>query len=185
MKVKCMVFYRVGLCLLMSVAAGCALNTSLRTYTVEKERVDQDFLEGNRGYLTGTPKETAADYNRKKTRKTFVTEIEFGLNDLTEKPQRTGDVDKEDMALQFEEEDFDLMAAAEEDAEEDVVESAVEQEIQEFASYVVKPNDTLQKVSMEFYGTTKKWKRIYEANAAHLKTPDKIYVGQVLKVPRD
>ncbi|MEI6631878.1 MAG: LysM peptidoglycan-binding domain-containing protein, partial [bacterium] len=51
--------------------------------------------------------------------------------------------------------------------------------------YTVGKNDTLQKISKEFYGTTKKWLKIYEANKALLKGPDKIYPGQVLSIPID
>ncbi|MBM3255022.1 MAG: LysM peptidoglycan-binding domain-containing protein [Candidatus Omnitrophica bacterium] len=51
--------------------------------------------------------------------------------------------------------------------------------------YTVGKNDTLQKISNRFYGTTKKWLKIYEANKAVLKGPDKIYPGQVLSIPID
>ncbi|HAJ56142.1 MAG TPA: hypothetical protein DCL35_00035 [Candidatus Omnitrophica bacterium] len=51
--------------------------------------------------------------------------------------------------------------------------------------YTVEPNDTLGKISLKVYGTAKKWKKIFEANADQLKTPDKIYAGQVLKIPQE
>ncbi|MCX7662077.1 MAG: LysM peptidoglycan-binding domain-containing protein, partial [Candidatus Omnitrophica bacterium] len=43
--------------------------------------------------------------------------------------------------------------------------------------------DTLQKISLKFYGTTKKWKRIFNANKDIIKSPDKIYPGQVINIP--
>jgi nucleoid-associated protein YgaU len=49
--------------------------------------------------------------------------------------------------------------------------------------YVVGKNDTLQKISKKFYGTTKKWTKIYEANKDVLKGPDKVYPGQTLNIP--
>ncbi|MBI5145188.1 MAG: LysM peptidoglycan-binding domain-containing protein [Candidatus Omnitrophica bacterium] len=49
--------------------------------------------------------------------------------------------------------------------------------------YTVQKNDTLQKISQKFYGTTKKWAKIYEANKDTLKGPNKIYPGQVLDIP--
>ena len=37
--------------LTVAFITGC----TVRTYTVVKERVDQDLTEGNRGYFQGTP----------------------------------------------------------------------------------------------------------------------------------
>ena len=50
--------------------------------------------------------------------------------------------------------------------------------------YKVKKGQTLQEISKEIYGTTKKWKKIYEANKDKLKSPDKIYAGQILNIPQ-
>jgi nucleoid-associated protein YgaU len=52
-------------------------------------------------------------------------------------------------------------------------------------SYTVLPNDTLQKISLKVFGTTKKWKNIFDANSDTLKSPDRIYTGQVLKIPQE
>ncbi|MDD5574911.1 MAG: LysM peptidoglycan-binding domain-containing protein, partial [Candidatus Omnitrophica bacterium] len=51
--------------------------------------------------------------------------------------------------------------------------------------YTVMPNDTLQKISQKFYGTSKRWKVIYDANKDVLKSPDKIYAGQVINIPQE
>ena len=50
-------------------------------------------------------------------------------------------------------------------------------------TYVVKKGDTLQKISDKMYGTTKRWKEIYEANKATLKSPDIITPGQEITIP--
>lgn len=51
-------------------------------------------------------------------------------------------------------------------------------------TYVVKKGDTLQKISKQFYGTTRKWRAIYEANRDVLKGgPDDLTVGAKLKIP--
>ena len=51
-------------------------------------------------------------------------------------------------------------------------------------TYVVRKGDTLQKISKKFYGTTKKWRRIYKANRKTLsKGPDKIQPGMQLVIP--
>ncbi|MDD2680209.1 MAG: LysM peptidoglycan-binding domain-containing protein, partial [Candidatus Omnitrophica bacterium] len=51
--------------------------------------------------------------------------------------------------------------------------------------YTVGKNDTLQKISKKFYGTTKKWTKIYEANKDVLSGPDKVYPGQELNIPQE
>ncbi|MBM3243918.1 MAG: LysM peptidoglycan-binding domain-containing protein, partial [Candidatus Omnitrophica bacterium] len=54
-----------------------------------------------------------------------------------------------------------------------------------FQKYKVEKNDTLQKISQKFYGTTRKWNKIFEANKELLKTPDRLYPGQVLMIPEE
>jgi nucleoid-associated protein YgaU len=49
--------------------------------------------------------------------------------------------------------------------------------------YEVKKGDSLSKISKEFYGSYKKYMLIFEANKPMLKDPDKIYPGQVLRIP--
>lgn len=49
--------------------------------------------------------------------------------------------------------------------------------------YEVKKGDSLSKISKEFYGSYKKYMVIFEANRPMLKDPDKIYPGQVLRIP--
>jgi nucleoid-associated protein YgaU len=49
--------------------------------------------------------------------------------------------------------------------------------------YTVQKNDTLQKISQKFFGTTKKWTKIYELNKDVLKGPNKLYPGQVINIP--
>ena len=49
--------------------------------------------------------------------------------------------------------------------------------------YEVKSGDTLSKISKQFYGDAMKYNTIFEANKPMLKHPDKIYVGQMLRIP--
>jgi LysM repeat protein len=49
--------------------------------------------------------------------------------------------------------------------------------------YTVKAGDTLSKISKQFYGDSNKYMQIFEANRDKLKDPDKIQVGQELKIP--
>lgn len=50
-------------------------------------------------------------------------------------------------------------------------------------TYVIKKGDTLQKISEKFYGTTKKFDRIYEANKDVLKDKNTLKVGTKIKIP--
>jgi len=43
--------------------------------------------------------------------------------------------------------------------------------------------DSLSKIAKEFYGDAMKYPVIFEANQPMLKDPDKIYPGQVLRIP--
>jgi nucleoid-associated protein YgaU len=50
-------------------------------------------------------------------------------------------------------------------------------------TYTVKAGDTLSKISKQFLGDANKYMQIFEANRDKLKDPDKIQVGQELKIP--
>jgi nucleoid-associated protein YgaU len=47
----------------------------------------------------------------------------------------------------------------------------------------VKSGDTLSKIAKEAYGDANAYMKIFEANKPMLKDPDKIYPGQVLRIP--
>lgn len=49
--------------------------------------------------------------------------------------------------------------------------------------YTVKSGDTLSKIAKEFYGEAGKYPQIFEANKPMLKDADKIYPGQMLRIP--
>lgn len=49
--------------------------------------------------------------------------------------------------------------------------------------YTVVSGDTLSKISKQFYGDANKYNTIFEANKPMLNHPDKIYPGQVLRLP--
>lgn len=50
-------------------------------------------------------------------------------------------------------------------------------------TYVVQSGDTLGRISQRFYGTTRNYMRIYEANRDRLSSPGSIEVGQELIIP--
>lgn len=49
--------------------------------------------------------------------------------------------------------------------------------------YEVKAGDTLSKIAKHFYGNAGQYMKIFDANKDQLKDPDKISVGQKLKIP--
>ena len=49
--------------------------------------------------------------------------------------------------------------------------------------YAVVRGDTLSKIAKQHYGNAMKYPVIFEANKPMLKDPDKIYPGQVLRIP--
>lgn len=50
--------------------------------------------------------------------------------------------------------------------------------------YTVKKGDSLSKISKEQYGNATDYMKIFEANKPMLKDPEKIFVGQVLRIPK-
>lgn len=49
--------------------------------------------------------------------------------------------------------------------------------------HTVESGDTLGKIAKEYYGNAMKYPEIFEANKPMLSHPDKIYPGQVLRIP--
>jgi nucleoid-associated protein YgaU len=49
--------------------------------------------------------------------------------------------------------------------------------------HTVVSGDTLSKIAKKFYGDANKYQGIFEANKPMLKHPDKIYPGQMLRIP--
>lgn len=69
---------------------------------------------------------------------------------------------------------------------EDNMTVAEVEEIEEAAMaqfHTVERGDTLGKIAKEYYGNAMKYPVIFEANKPMLEHPDKIYPGQVLRIP--
>jgi nucleoid-associated protein YgaU len=56
--------------------------------------------------------------------------------------------------------------------------------VEEAQYYTVVKGDSLSKIAKQFYGDAMKYPVIFEANKPMLKDPDKIYPGQVLRIPK-
>ena len=59
----------------------------------------------------------------------------------------------------------------------------VENKEPEAVFHTVERGDTLGKIAQEHYGSANKYPEIFEANKPMLTDPDKIYPGQVLRIP--
>jgi len=60
---------------------------------------------------------------------------------------------------------------------------SVDQSAPEARYYTVVPGDNLSKISKAQYGDPNKYMAIFEANRPMLQHPDRIYPGQVLRIP--
>lgn len=50
-------------------------------------------------------------------------------------------------------------------------------------THTVELGDTLSAISLKYYGDANQYMKIFDANKPLLKDPDKIYPGQVLRIP--
>jgi len=50
-------------------------------------------------------------------------------------------------------------------------------------TYTIEKGDTLSKIAKEQLGHASAWKQIFEANRDVLDDPDRIFPGQVIKLP--
>lgn len=163
--------------------SGCARIT---TQVVEKPRVDQELL-GNRGVLKGSA--PADSSPRRTTRQMLQTDIELPtaeeLNPWRKQPKAAAapaaaptptatPSGNWEPAEEYPDHEIERPGEPEEK------EPAVSGE-----SYTVQTGDTLQKISQKFYGTTRKWKRIYNANRGVLRNSDRVYPGQKLVIPSE
>lgn len=188
-------FIGYSLLLMAFVLSGCVMRVS----SYEVDRVDQE-IKGNRGMLKGTPS-ASSGAEVKKTKKMYNLEIEMpSLLDFEGKKPRPKRAHKDQEAYGnegyvhglsvtklkpqpmkkkftfFGQDSSDSPKTSDKISRQEPAE--ILQEI-----YVVEKGDTLQKISNKFYGTTKQWKKIYEANKKALKAPDLIKMGQKLIIP--
>jgi len=158
--------------------SGCVV----RTYTVTKERPDQDLSMGNRGYIQGKPSIESKE-ERKTIRSTKVVEVElYPFIRFEKKPKEQAVKETVVSGAKTKElpgnEGYITRVSAPEIKQR-------EEPPVDIRKYTVQEGDTLQKISRKFYGTIKKWTMIYNVNKTTLKGPNKIYPGQVLKIPQE
>ena len=185
----CVVFSLVGM-------AGCVKRTKI----VTKPREDQS-LHGNRGYLAGTPPATERKTDAMRTY--YETEVEVPTLEVNIKlpPWRREWVDKDlsggnrgyliggPYQRQMAKPTSALPASARRSSffhsgEPPQTEGTYEEKKPTYDTYTIQKGDNLGGISMKVYGTSKRWKRIFEANQDVLKNPNRLKVGQVLRIPK-
>ena len=57
------------------------------------------------------------------------------------------------------------------------------EEIVGATTYTIEKGDTLSKIAKEQLGSASAWKQIFEANRDVIDDPDRIFPGQVIKLP--
>lgn len=149
------------------ISSGCVA----RTYPLTRDRIDQQLTGGNRGYLMGKP--SGEEKTRKDTREVRVFEIEIGSSYKAKNKGMVNTTSAQNTQ------------ALESNYTPTNVPSESTLPSGNFQKYTVEKNDTLQKISQKFYGTTKKWTKIYNANRDTLKTPDRVYPGKTLNIPEE
>lgn len=198
---------RIICCLLLAMLfiSGCVI----RTYTVEMDRVDQE-ISGNRGVIMGTPPAVSEEPQARKTRTIYNVEVELPSGYRTYQEIKDKELygnrgyiygnmspEKEVYVTKSGKEEVPVsrfsaglgyskmpqIVYSEPSGNTEISSSASGSEAQK-EYYVVQKGDTLQKISEKFFGTTKKWKSIYNANRHILKTPDRIRPGQKLVIPK-
>lgn len=186
----------MGLILASFFMSGCVM----RRYVVEKPRTDTT-VEGNRGYLFGTPKDDVSPQQKEiknrlgENRKINVLEIEMPSSGKASKttqgavtcPDYTATAEpanKDANAVLFQEPASPVITheSFEDKAVKKGSETAVEARPVEYQEYKVEKGDTLQKISLKFYGTTKKWYKLFKLNKDLLKTPDRLRPGQTIQI---
>jgi nucleoid-associated protein YgaU len=66
---------------------------------------------------------------------------------------------------------------------EDIMKVKSKAKVSDSIFYTVKSGDSLSKIAKKYYGDAMRYPDIFEANTPMLKHPDRIYPGQVLRIP--
>lgn len=186
-----------GLIICVFLLSGCLV----RTYTVRKPRQYTE-VSGNQGYLSGEPsgEPQAKESHLTDTRPVTIFEVETGPHQTADKAstapakrasgavptyrlRESLDVEQDAGHVELSEIDIDAEIAQDEGVVERIELGNLDEPAQDYQVYTVQKNDTLQRISQKFYGTTRKWQIIYEENKSVIKNPDKVYPGMKIQIP--
>ncbi len=162
-------FVFLVLAVMITALTGCSVTTKM----VTRERVDQDLKKssGNQGYLMGN----APAVGERKPTKTYIeVQVEAPSMEKENRVQKKADETAEAAPAPVTNFGF-------EPAGQPAAGSVTKEEL---TNYKVQKGETLQKISQKLYGTTKKWKKLYNINKDLLKSPDKLRPGMTIRVPK-
>lgn len=175
-----------------ALAAGCVTSeqnigsVTVKRYTEDRPRVDQR-LSGNAGYLYGESR--YEDKQRKDTRRLYT--VEFSKENKKKKSvektpalpgsKSTSTGDESMNTLSLPEDVYSYSEPAETAAYEIAPPVAPETLLPQ--QYTIGKEDTLQKIAWKFYGSYRKWTKIYEANKDVLSDPDHLIPGTTIMIP--
>ena len=152
--------------------AGVWMVSGCRTATrvTEVPRVDLELSGGNRGYLVGAPPPAPT---LKTTRQVIETDVEVPS---VYKPTHSG------TRMTIEPEAPTSTAAEQGDTSSE----QVSRKPVKYDTYVVQRGDSLWSIAAkpEIYGKATAWRRIFDANRALLKSPERVRAGMKLHIPR-
>lgn len=185
--------------LLISLLGVCGCAKRIEISTIEKERVDQDVSSGNKGYLCGNPPPETEPREHFTKREVVQVTVELPPYDDWNRFRKE---DKElwgnrgfvyggpgskptTVVEEKQEEQIELPQEEPVAIEKEKNHEAVPAKKSSVTVYVVKSGDTLGKIAKTVYGNSSRWKNIYDANKDVLKSPNKIFPGQKLKIPQD
>ncbi|MBF0478794.1 MAG: LysM peptidoglycan-binding domain-containing protein [Candidatus Omnitrophica bacterium] len=200
-------FAGVAFCTLMLSACSTTKGVEVKAFIDDRQRVDQDLTQGNAGYMAGTPSAAELNKDREKTRKVFVMEVTKPAKGVDQKfyeynyQTAKGQVASESQPSEASQPVVEHKTAVEEEAPKlnipnfDDQAPAVKAHKTEteavaqpsgdgtYTAYTVEKDDTLQKIAVKFYKSSKKWYKIYQFNKDVIKNPDHVKAGLKIKIP--
>lgn len=152
-----------------------------RFYVEDRPRVDQE-MEGNFGYISGTPQpEDRSQY--RKTRRVYVLEVVQNVPEALEMNDAVIEPYVPAPAATLPPPQRRAAPAPQPIVIPDLDDVRVAPQEEQFENYVIQEGDTLQKISKKFYGSYSQWTKIYDANKDVLTDPNRIKPGILIRVP--
>ena len=160
----------IGVGLAVLFGGGCRREARI----LEIPRVDLQTT-GNRGYLLGTPPPATA---KKSTRTIF--EITVELDDTGRAQRRTVQAPQATVAQAPA-----LIAAPYAPPATPKTQALIKDTGQR--TYVVQEGDSLWSIAgkQAVFGTSTRWRDLFEANRDQMQTPDDLHAGMILRIPND
>ncbi|RKY35146.1 MAG: hypothetical protein DRP78_05750 [Candidatus Omnitrophota bacterium] len=197
--------------LVITVFASSGCVKRIEITTIQKDRVDQNLSTGNQGYLSGVVPPTDEPKIRAEKREIYEVRVDLppyrewqryrnpdkdlwgnlgylygGPHKDRPSPQQQKQIGNEFVTpIILPDEGISDSASTMDDLDIPVILPKEQVRVKQtsYSSYKVQKGDTLQKISKKIFGTTKKWQLIYKLNKDALKSPNKIYPGQRIKIP--